>query len=100
MKTHSLHHSLIALLLAASALTAHAHGDVSCPVVAKEEKKPQMELQRKLEGEGWKVRQVKNSNNCYEVYGFDGKGRKAEAFFHPKTFERVYPVGEKADDSN
>ncbi|MDN3918917.1 PepSY domain-containing protein [Roseateles violae] len=88
--------SLITIALCAASLGAFAHGNVSCPVVPKEEKKPQMELQRKLESEGWKVRQVKNFNNCYEVYGFDGKGQKAEAFFHPKTFERVYPEGEQA----
>ena len=88
---------LITVALAFTASTAFAHGNVSCPAMPKEEKKPQMELQKKLEGEGWKVRVVKNYNNCYEVYGFDDKGAKAEAFFHPKTFERVYPEGETPD---
>ena len=91
-------HLLTALALAVTALSASsafAHGNVSCPVVPKEEKKGQMELQKKLEGEGWKVRKVQNYNNCYEVYGFDGQGKKAEAFFNPKTFERVYPEGEQ-----
>ena len=82
------------LLLGGATAAALAHGNVSCPAVPKEEKREQMELQRKLEAEGWKVRVVKNYNNCYEVYGFDGKGQKAEAFFHAKTFERVYPEGE------
>lgn len=91
--TPMLTRTLTTLLLAGSAATAFAHGNVSCPAVPKEEKKPQMDLQRKLEGEGWKVRVVKNYNNCYEVYGFDGKGDKIEAFFNPKTFERVYPEG-------
>lgn len=86
-----------AWLLSSLAGTALAHGNVSCPDVPKEEKRAQMDLQRKLEVEGWRVRQVKNYNGCYEVYGFDGKGAKAEAFFHPKTFERVYPQGEKAE---
>lgn len=49
-----------------------------------------MELQKKLEAEGWKVRQVKHYNGCYEVYGFDAEGHKTEAFFHPKAFERVH----------
>ena len=87
--------TVTALVLLSVAGSAFAHGNVQCPGVPKEEKRPQMELQRQLEGEGWKVRQVRNYNNCYEVYGFDGKGQKAEAFFHPKTFERVYPEGEK-----
>lgn len=90
--------ALAVLLLAGATAAAWAHGNVDCPAVPKEEKQPQMALQRKLEGEGWKVRQVKNFMNCYEVYGFDQKGRKAEAFFHAKTFERIYPEGEKADD--
>lgn len=85
---------LCAAVLSSSAAAAFAHGDVSCPAVPKEEKRPQMELQRKLEGEGWKVRAVKNFNNCYEVYGLDGKGQKAEAFYNAKTFERIYPEGE------
>ncbi len=88
---------LATALLAAFGSAAFAHGNVSCPVVPKEEKKGQMELQKKLEGEGWKVRKVQNYNNCYEVYGFDAKGAKAEAFFHPKTFERVYPEGEQPE---
>ena len=87
--------TVIALLLISSAGAAFAHGNVSCPVVVKEEQKPQMDLQRKLEAEGWKVRQVKIHNHCYEVYGIDDKGQKAEAFFHPKTFERVMPEGEQ-----
>lgn len=85
---------LATLVLSAGTTAAFAHGNVSCPEMPKEEKRLQMDLQRKLEGEGWKVRQVKNYNNCYEVYGFDGKGQKAEAFFNPKTFERIYPEGE------
>jgi hypothetical protein len=85
---------LVTALLAAFAGASFAHGNVSCPVVPKEEMKGQMELQKKLESEGWKVRKVQNYNGCYEVYGFDGQGKKAEAFFHPKTFERVYPEGE------
>ena len=51
-------------LMAAGA--AQAHGDFKCEV-PKAEWKPQMELQRKLTAEGWKVRQVKVDNGCYEM---------------------------------
>lgn len=44
----------------------------------------------------WKVRKIQNNNGCYEVYGVDDKGAKVEAFFNPKTFDRVYPEGERA----
>jgi hypothetical protein len=86
---------LATVALAVTAGAAFAHGNVSCPAVPKEEKKPQMELQKKLEAEGWKVRKVQNYKECYEVYGFDAAGKKAEAFFNPKTFERVWPEGEQ-----
>ena len=68
------------------------HDAVKCAPVPKEEMRPQMELQRKLTSEGWKVRQIKNFNGCYEVYGFDETGQRAEAFFDPKTFEKVGQV--------
>ena len=82
--------SMLALLLASS--VAYAHGDAT----PKAEWKPQMELQKKLTDSGWKVRQVKTENNCYEVYGFDEKGARAEAFFDPRTFERVDPDPKQA----
>ncbi|WP_012746951.1 PepSY domain-containing protein [Variovorax paradoxus] len=68
------------------------HDAVKCAPVPKAEMRPQMELQRKLTSEGWKVRQVKDFNGCYEVYGFDEKGQRTEAFFDPKTFEKVGQV--------
>lgn len=93
MKTSS---RLLAAVLAALAFgAAQAHGDVKCST-PKAEWRGQMELQSKLVNEGWRVRKVKVENGCYEVYGFDPKGQKAEAFFDPKSFERVMPAGEAA----
>lgn len=84
--------ALLALgALGASGL-ARAHGDVSCNSGPKSEWQGQMALQKKLTAEGWKVRQVKTSGDCYEVYGFDPSGARAEVFFHPKTFEKVAEV--------
>lgn len=82
---------LLPLMLCATPAAAQFvdHDKVSCPEVPKEEKRPQMDLQRKLISEGWKVRQVKNFNGCYEVYGFDEKGERTEAFFDPKTFTLI-----------
>lgn len=85
---------LAALVLTLAASTALAHVDVSCPTVPKDEKKPQIELQKKLEGEGWTVNKIQEANGCYEVHATDVKGAKVEAFFHPKTFVRVYPQRE------
>ena len=88
----------IELLLALAALYGHAHGQivdhdkVRCAPVPKAEMRPQMALQRKLIDEGWKVRQVKSFNGCYEVYGFDPAGKRTEAFFDPRTFEKIGEV--------
>lgn len=77
--------------LALGSTCAWAHGDIKCDV-PKAEWRKQMELKDKLTGEGWKVRQVKVDNGCYEVYGFDNTGRRIEIYFNPKTFEKVGEV--------
>lgn len=82
---------LIALLFVGATGAARAHSDVKCEV-PKTEWKPQMELQSKLVGEGWRVRKVQVENGCFEVYGFDEKGARVEAWFNPKTFDRVMPA--------
>jgi len=74
--------------LLAMASTAWAHGNHHCDV-PKEEMRPQMELQKKLTAEGWKVRMIQAENGCYEVYGFDAAKQRVEAFFDPKTFQRL-----------
>ena len=76
-----------ALCLAAS--LAHADGDGKCPAIPKEEWRPHAELVAKLTKEGWTVRRVEATNKCYEVYAKDPEGKRVEAFFNPKTFERV-----------
>ena len=68
------------------------HDKVRCEPRPKEELRPQMELQRLLVAQGWRVRQIKTFNGCYEVYGFDEKGQRTEAFFDPKTFEKIGQV--------
>ena len=78
---------LLALGATGPALAAHAE---RCEAVPKAEWKPQADLERKLADSGWKISRVKITNGCYEVYGRDEKGAKVEAFFHPKTFDRVF----------
>ena len=78
-------------ILALSCGTAFAH-DFKCGV-PKAEWRPQMDLQKKLQADGWKkVRQIKVDNDCYEVYGFDENNKRSEKFYNPKTFELVGEV--------
>ena len=79
----------LACCLLTAVTGAWAHGNVQCPNEPRDQWRGQMELQRKLVADGWRVRQVKTFNTCYEVYGFDEKGQRVEAFFNPKTFERI-----------
>jgi hypothetical protein len=78
---------LMPMLLGMTSVT-WAHGNVSCSV-PKEEMRPQMDLQKKLKEEGWKVRMIQLENGCYEVYGFNAAKQRVEVFFNPKTFEQV-----------
>ncbi|MBS0582020.1 MAG: PepSY domain-containing protein [Proteobacteria bacterium] len=79
----------IAALLFVLSSTAWAHGNVECPKHPKEEWRSHEELQRKLEKEGWTVRRMELTPTCYEVYAKTPQGDRIEAFFDPKTFERV-----------
>ena len=81
--------ALLPLVLAMSAGSAFAHGDVKCTTKPKSEWKPHTELEAKLVKEGWVIRRMEATTSCYEVYAKDPKGKRVEAFFNPVTFERV-----------
>lgn len=80
------------ILAIAAALTISAAGTAfaadKCKV-AKEEWQPETILKTKLEAEGWKIARIKHDAGCYEVYGTDGSGKKAETYFDPKTLAPV-----------
>jgi|TARA_R110000772_G_scaffold199671_1_gene310311 hypothetical protein len=52
-------------------------------------------LKEKLIGQGWEVRQIKDEDGCYEVYGITEKGERMEAYFDPAT---LMPVHSKRED--
>jgi hypothetical protein len=68
---------------------ALADGNVSCPASLRSERKPVAQLTSMLKAKGWVIRKLQLYNNCYEVYGFDEKKKPVEAFFDPKTLDRV-----------
>jgi hypothetical protein len=69
-------------------LTGAAFAGEGCSV-PKTEWQPEQALRQKLEAEGWKINRIKIDAGCYEVYGFDGEGQRAETYFDPKSFEVV-----------
>ena len=84
----------LALSLGLAAPSAQAHGDFKCAEPSKEWKLRE-DLSDKLQAEGWDVRKIKIDNGCYEVYGFDAKGKRREAYFNPKTLELIGDVSQK-----
>ncbi len=82
-------HRIAVAVLALAAGSAWAHGGVTCPAHPKAEWRPHTELHEKLVKEGWTIRRMERSATCYEVYGKDPQGKRVEAFFDPKTLERV-----------
>jgi hypothetical protein len=84
--------SLIAALGLMSLLAAaqgQATGLATCDSGPREAWQPQDKLEKMLTGRGWKIRRVKEDGGCYEVYAFDEKGERVEAYFHPKTLDLV-----------
>jgi hypothetical protein len=69
-------------------MTGAALANEGCNV-PEAEWQPEQALRQKLEAEGWKVNRIKIDAGCYEVYGFDVEGRRAETYFDPKTFDVV-----------
>ena len=69
--------------------TAFATGLATCDSGPQETWQPQSKLEEQLKSKGWQIRRIKIDGGCYEVYALDDKGNKVEAYFHPKTLERV-----------
>jgi hypothetical protein len=81
---------VLALSLTAADV-ALADGNVSCTAVPRAERKPAAQLTQQLKKDGWSIRKLQIYNNCYEVYGFDDKGRPVEAYFETRNLTRVAP---------
>lgn len=80
---------LIALVASAATLSAGAALAANKCNVPVAEWQPRQALEKKMLAEGWKIRQLKTEDGCYEIYGTDAKGRRVEAYFDPKTFKIV-----------
>lgn len=74
--------------LAVAAVSAPAFGKDFCSV-PKSQWQPQSALTKKLESQGWKIRNLKIDGGCYEVYGTDGNGKARETHFNPATLQAV-----------
>jgi hypothetical protein len=84
--------SMLVVLLSSAlmgATVASATGLATCDSGPRETWQSQEKLEKMLVERGWKIRRVKEDGGCYEVYAFDEKGERVEAYFHPKTLTLV-----------
>lgn len=68
--------------------------------VPKAEWQPEQALRQKLETDGWKINRIKIDDGCYEVYGSDANGNRAETYFDPKSLEPVELNSAKAEEDD
>ena len=47
------------------------------------------DAQAKIEAMGYKIKKFKTSGECYEIYGHNKEGKKAEVYFDTKTLDIV-----------
>lgn len=55
---------------------------------------PREALQRKLQGEGWRIEMIRAHDGCYRVHATNAAGERLEARFNPATLEMVSRKGE------
>jgi hypothetical protein len=66
-----------------------ALADADCKANPKEQWKSEADARKKFEGEGYKIKKFKVSGNCYEIYGWNKEGKKAEIYFDTATLDVV-----------
>ena len=84
-KTIHVTRATLGLSMLVAATFAGATGLATCDSGPRDTWQAQKKLEKTLTDRGWKIRRVKEDGGCYEVYAFDEKGERVEAYFHPKT---------------
>jgi hypothetical protein len=69
--------------------SASAFAAANCPKYPKNEWMSEAEAKAKIESMGYKIDKFKIDGNCYEIYGFNKEGKKAEVYFDAKTLSII-----------
>lgn len=71
-------------------LAAPAFAGPTCTDAARDTWIPADEMQRRIEGEGYRIKKFKETDgSCYEIYGYDVENRKVEIYYNPVNAEVV-----------
>jgi hypothetical protein len=81
--------SKIVVAIAASLIAGSAFASANCPKYPKKEWMAEKEAKAKIEAQGYKIKKFKVDGNCYEIYGTNKEGKRAEVYFDAKTLDVV-----------
>lgn len=76
------------LTVLALSLCGSAWAGADCQKHEKKDWIPEADMKKKIEDMGYTIKKFKIDGNCYEIYGFEGKGKeqkKVEIYFDTKT---------------
>lgn len=81
---------LIALTaVAALTLSSLTFASANCPKYPKDQWMKEADAKAKIEGMGYKIKKFKVSGECYEIYGHNKEGKKAEVYFDAKNLNII-----------
>lgn len=80
---------LIAALAIAAASPALAFASPNCTAEPKSKWMSEEAMKAKIDTLGYKVKTFEITGNCYEIYGKDKDGKRAEVYFNPVSGEIV-----------
>ncbi len=77
-------HTLALTVMGLTAVAAHA--GPQCTTEPQSKWMPAEVMKKKIADEGYQIEVFKvTKGNCYEIYGRDKKGQRAEVYYHPVT---------------
>jgi hypothetical protein len=82
-------YAMILALAAAPFVASAAHASPSCGNAPQSSWLSLADVEAKATAMGYKVRQVKIEDGCYEIYALDKDGKRVEAYLNPVTAEVV-----------
>jgi hypothetical protein len=81
--------AMFPLIAVTIALSGPALAAGKCSTSPKSAWQPQSKLETQLASKGFKVRQVKVENGCYEVYATNKDGKRENIAFNAETLEKL-----------
>jgi len=79
----------IAVFLVAGVLSTAAFAGANCTKHPKSEWMSEADAKAKIQEQGYTIKKFKVDGNCYEIYGTNKDGKKAEIYFDTKTLDIV-----------